>query len=172
MVLDAAAAGRIHAVVLRPGQIYGPGAGQVPPSGTIKIAGRWLVVGKGDHHVPLVYLDNVIDALVLAATKDLPNGSIFQLVDPQGITQRRYVQYASRSQTVRASYVPAWFLKLAGFGVLILGKLLRRSVPLTPYRVRSITPVWPCDCTAAHTILGWTPRVTIQDGMAETFPER
>ena len=46
-VLEAARDGRIHAVVLRPGQIYGPGSEQFPPSGTIGIAGRWLVVGIG-----------------------------------------------------------------------------------------------------------------------------
>lgn len=172
MVLDAAAAQRIHAVVLRPGQIYGPGAGKFPPSGTISLAGRWLVVGSGNHHVPLVYIDNVVDALLLAATRDLPNGSIFQLVDPQGLTQREYVDYARRSGLpVRASYVPAWFLKLAGFGVEVLGKVLKRPVPLTPYRIRSITPLWPCDCTAAHTKLGWAPRVTIEEGMARTFPK-
>ncbi len=170
-VRDAAAAQRIHAVILRPGQIYGPGAEKIPPSGTINIAGRWLVVGSGNHHVPLVYVDNVVDALMLAATADLPNGSVFQLVDPQGITQRAYVNYARRTRPVRASYVPPWILKVAGVGVELLGKVLKRAVPLTPYRVKSITPLWPCDCTAAHTILGWRPRVSIQEGMAQTFPE-
>jgi predicted dehydrogenase/nucleoside-diphosphate-sugar epimerase len=171
MVLEAAAARRVHAVVLRPGQIYGPGAEKVPPSGTIAIAGRWLIVGSGNHHVPLVYIDNVVDALMLAGSGDLPNGSIFQLVDPQGLTQRAYVNYARRSGRMRASYVPPWLLNVAGFGVELLGKALKRPVPLTPYRVRSITPLWPCDCTAAHTVLGWRPRVTIQEGMAKTFPD-
>jgi predicted dehydrogenase/nucleoside-diphosphate-sugar epimerase len=171
MVLTAAAEGRIHAVVLRPGQIYGPGAEKIPPSGTIGIAGRWLVVGPGSHHLPLVYIENVVDALMLAASKDLPNGSVFQLVDPEGMRQREYVDYARRSgRPVRASYVPVWFLKLAGFGIELLGKVLKRQVPLTPYRVRSITPLWPCDCTAAHTRLGWHPRVSIREGMTLTYP--
>jgi predicted dehydrogenase/nucleoside-diphosphate-sugar epimerase len=173
MVLAAAAAGRVRAVVLRPGQIYGPGAEKFPPSGTIGIAGRWLVVGSGKHHVPLVYVDNVVDALMLAATRDLPNGAVFQLVDPLGLMQRDYVDYARRAgRPVRAWYVPAWFLKLAGFGVELLGKAIKRPVPLTPYRVRSITPLWPCDCTAAHTTLGWQPRIGIQAGMRLTFPPR
>jgi nucleoside-diphosphate-sugar epimerase len=172
MVLEAVDAQRLHAVVLRPGQIYGPGAEKIPPSGTIGMAGRWLVVGSGNHHVPLVYIDNVVDALMLAAAGDLPNGSIFQLVDPLGLSQREYVDCARRSRPVRASYVPAWFLKLAGFGVELLGKVLKRPVPLTPYRVRSITPLWPCDCTAAHTVLGWRPRISIQEGMERTFPEK
>ena len=171
MVLEAAAARRVYAIVLRPGQIYGPGAEKVPPSGTIGIAGRWMIVGSGSHHVPLVYIDNVVDALVLAAQGDLPNGSIFQLVDPQGLTQRAYVNYASRARPIRAWYVPAWILTAAGYGVELLGKLLKRAVPLTPYRVRSITPLWPCDCTAAHTVLGWRPRVSVQEGMSRTFPD-
>jgi nucleoside-diphosphate-sugar epimerase len=113
-----------------------------------------------------------VDALMLAAAGDFPNGSMFQLVDPLGLSQREYVDCVRRSRPIKASYVPAWFLKLAGFGVELLGKVMKRSVPLTPYRVRSITPLWPCDCTAAHTVLGWRPRVTIQEGMAQTFPAR
>ena len=46
-VLKAAAENRVHAVILRPGQIFGPGAEKVPPGGTIALGGRWLVVGVG-----------------------------------------------------------------------------------------------------------------------------
>ena len=114
-----------------------------------------------------------MDALLLAAVKDVPNGSIFQLVDPSGLKQREYVDYAIRAgRPVKAWYVPAWFLKTAGFGVELLGKLLKRAVPLSPYRVKSITPLWPCDCTAAHTVLGWQPKVSIDEGMSRTFPRQ
>ncbi len=172
-VLQAAEENRIHAVVLRPGQIYGPGAGKAPPAGAITIGGRWVVVGSGAHYVPLVYIENVVDALMLAAQQDLPNGAIYQLVDPEGIRQKEYVNWVRRSgRRVRVSYVPAWLLKCAGLGILALSKTLRRPAPFSPYRVDSITPLWPCDCTAAHTQLGWTPRFSIQEGMAITFPPR
>jgi predicted dehydrogenase/nucleoside-diphosphate-sugar epimerase len=171
MVLEAVQQGRINAVVLRPGQIYGPGAENFPPSGSISIAGRWLIVGSGDHYVPLVYIENVVDAILLAAGENVPNGSIFQLVDPVGIRQNDYVAMVRRSgRPVRAARVPAWLLSVAGWGIELLGKALKRSVPLTPYRIRSIRPLWPCDCTAAHTELGWKPRVGVREGMERTFP--
>ena len=170
-VLQAAAENRIHAVVLRPGQIYGPGAEKAPPAGAIGVGGRWIVVGSGSHYVPFVHVENVVDALLLAAQNDLPNGAIFQLVDPEGIRQRDYVDWVRRSgRPVRVSYVPAWFLTCVGAGVVVLGKVLRRPAPLSPYRIKSITPLWPCDCTAAHTQLGWHPRYSLQEGLAMTFP--
>jgi len=170
-VLQAVEENRICAVVLRPGQIYGPGAEKAPPAGTIAVGGRWLVVGSGAHYVPLVYIENVVDALLLAAQQELPNGSIFQLVDPEGIRQKDYVQWVRRSgRKVRVWYVPAWLLQCAGAGAVALGKVLRRPAPLSPYRVKSIAPLWPCDCTAAHTQLGWKPRYSVQEGMGITFP--
>jgi len=104
--------------------------------------------------------------------KDLPNGTLLQVIDPEGIRQKDYVDWVRRSgRPVKASYVPKWFLYLAAFGVEILGKVLKRAVPLNRYRISSITPVWPCDCTAAETQLGWKARVLIPEGMKRTFPE-
>ena len=172
-VLLAAEENRIHAVVLRPGQIYGPGAEKAAPAGTITMGGRWLVVGSGEHYVPLVYIENVVDALLLAAQQDLPNGSIFQLVDPEGIRQKEYVEWVKKSgRKVRVWYVPAWLLQSAGAGAVVLGKMFGRPAPLSPYRVKSITPLWPCDSTAAHTRLGWKPRYSLQEGLAITFPAK
>jgi 2-alkyl-3-oxoalkanoate reductase len=172
-VLEAVREGRINAVVLRPGQIYGPGAEKFPPSGTIGIAGRWLVVGSGRHHVPFVYVDNVVDAMLRASEESLPNGSVFQLVDPEPIRQNEYVEYVrSSGRPVKAMNVPEWFLSLASVGVVLLGKLLKRPAPLTPYRVKSMTPLWPCDCSAAYTKLGWKPQVGLKEGLARTFPKQ
>ncbi len=172
-VAAAAAEGRINAVILRPGQIYGPGAEQFPPSGTIALGGRWLVVGSGSYHVPFVHVDNVVDAMLLAADAEVPSGSVFQLVDPGGIRQKEYIDIVRRSgRPVRVSYVPAWLLSIAGFGVELLGKLLKRPVPLTRYRIRSIRPLWPCDCTAAYNELNWKPRVSLREGLERTFPPR
>jgi len=170
LVLQAAADGRVSAVVLRFGQIYGPGAEMVPPSGTIALAGRWLVVGNGDAMVPVVYLENAIDALMLAAERELPNGSIVHIVDPEGIRQREYVQMAQDSgRPIRAAYLPKWLLYLAGWGVEMLGRILRRNVPLSRYRVSSIRPLWPCDCTMAQQQLGWRPAFTVAEGFARTY---
>ena len=171
IVLDAAREGRVNAVILRPGQIYGPGAESFPPGGTLAIAGRWLVVGSGERQVPFVHVENVVDAIVLAADAPVANGAIFQLVDPGGVRQKDYIETVRRSgQRVRVSYVPAWFFTLAGWGVEHLGKALKRSVPLTPYRIRSLRPLWPCDCSAAQEKLGWQPRIGLREGLAQTFP--
>ena len=47
VVLDAIRNQDLPAVILRPGQIFGPGSGKAAPSGVIAIAGRWIVMGSG-----------------------------------------------------------------------------------------------------------------------------
>jgi hypothetical protein len=67
--------------------------------------------------------------------------------------------YAVPARRVRASYVPPWLLKLAGFGVAMLGKVLKRPVPLTPYRDAVHHALM---ALRLHGGAYWHPRVTIQ----------
>jgi len=161
----------LPAVILRPGQIFGRGAERVTPNGTLALAGRWIAVGEGEQTIPLVYLDDVVDALLLAAEAPQAIGHIYNVVDPQRVTQQDYLARVQRKlgNELRLMRVPVKVFMALGFGVETLGKLLRREVPLTRYRVRSLRPLANFDTTAARDGLGWIPRVGAERGLDLTF---
>lgn len=171
MVLDAIRDHGLPAVVLRPGQIFGPGAEKVTPNGVIGLAGRWVAVGSGAQTLPLVYIDDVVDALVQAETAPQASGRVFNIVDTSAVTQEDYLRRAQAKLggELKRLRVPTWTFMTLGFGVELLGKMLKRDVPLTRYRVRSLRPLANFDTSAAREHLGWTPRVGVEQGLRTTF---
>jgi 2-alkyl-3-oxoalkanoate reductase len=170
MVIDAIRERGLSAVVIRPGQIFGPGAEKVTPNGVIQIAGVWIVAGSGDRKLPLVYRDDVVDALLLAAESARASGNVVNIVDPTPITQNEYLdRQRSALGKTRIWKVPAVLLIAAGAGFELLGKALKRSPPLSRYKIRSLKPLSPFDVTAAETLLGWKPAVGVNEGLRRTF---
>jgi hypothetical protein len=51
-----------------------------------------------------------------------------------------------------------------GAALEVVGKLLKRRVPLSRYRVDSIREL-RFDCARAETMLAWTPAVGARDGL-------
>ena len=143
------------------------------PNGTLAIAGRWIAVGPTSRTLPLVYVDDVVDALLLAGHEDAATGKVFNIVDPDLVTQRQYLGACQRKfgSELRLRRSPAWLFLLLASGVELLGAALRRPVPLTRYRVRSLRPLENFDLTAASEVLRWQPRIGVQRGMATTFGE-
>jgi predicted dehydrogenase/nucleoside-diphosphate-sugar epimerase len=170
IVLDAIDKRSLPAVVLRPAQIFGAGAERVPPYGTISLGSRWIVMGRGDMLVPLVYVDDVVDSLICAGERPGLTGSVFQIVDEASVSQREFLRLGSQKlPDIKATYAPMIFLYAAATGLELLGRILRRSVPLTHYRLRSLKSNLRYDCTAANDILGWKPRVGVNEGLRRTF---
>lgn len=161
----------LPAVILRPGQIFGPGAEQVTPNGTIALAGRWIAIGSGRRPLPLVYRDDVVDALLLAAENPKALGRTFNLVDTDTVDRTTYLRrcQAKLGASLKKLWVPQWVFMCLAIGVELLGKVLKRDVPLTRYRVRSLRPLANFDVSAARDVLGWTPRVGVKRGLDITF---
>jgi predicted dehydrogenase/nucleoside-diphosphate-sugar epimerase len=161
----------LPAVIIRPGQIFGPGAERVTPNGTLALAGRWVAVGDTTQTLPIVYVDDIVDALLLAAEALDAVGHVFNIVDPATVTQADYLERAQRKfgSDLRIVRVPVGLFMALGFGVETLGRLLKREVPLTRYRVRSLRPLANFDLTAARERLGWSPRVGALQGLERTF---
>jgi len=165
IVRDAIRDHNLPAVILRPGQIFGPSDAHPSIYGTVTLGNRCIVVGDGSCRLPLIYLDDVVDAILLAADRPGACGSIFHVVDPEPITQNEFLSHA-RSAAVRA---PRMLLYAAALAAELAGKLLRRSVPVTRYRLGTIRSVPHFDCSAAERALGWRPRVGVRGGLLRTF---
>jgi 2-alkyl-3-oxoalkanoate reductase len=174
IVLRAVREHGLRAVILRPGHIFGPGA-NFPPSGVLNLAGRWVIIGDGSHPVPFVYLDDVVDALLLAEQYPDTSGPVFHIVDTDAkLTQKEFIDYvvAHSAEPPKVAQVPEPAFLGLGAGVDLLGKVLKRDVPLSPYRIKSLRPLWPCDVSAAKEKLGWSPRVGLMEGMRRTYDLR
>jgi predicted dehydrogenase/nucleoside-diphosphate-sugar epimerase len=170
MVVAACQEQGLPAFVIRPGVIFGPGAAPSSPAGSFAMFGCWIVVGRGSLPLPLVYVDDVVDALLLGSSRPGLEGKIVNLVDPTAVTQRKFIEIAREADpSIKAYYVPKTVLMLAAVGIEMLGRLLKRNVPLSRYRIRSIRPLHNFDQTAAQVQLGWTPGVGVAEGLRRTF---
>jgi nucleoside-diphosphate-sugar epimerase len=139
-------AAKLPCVILRPGQIFGGGIPLVTGAVARHVAGRWLVLGDGNLELPLVYIDDVVDAIGLAIEKKLTGGDVIQIVDPTRITQN---DVAPRS----AVHIPRPL-------VFLLGKLARQD-----YRLKSALAQLHFESSRARELLGWQPRVGVREGI-------
>ena len=85
--VTAAAAAGLPCVILRPGQIFGGGIPLVNGAVARRAGGRWLVLGDGKIELPLVYIEDVVDAVMASVEKKVTNGDVIQLIDGEHLTQ-------------------------------------------------------------------------------------
>ena len=158
----------LRAVIVRPGQIIGPGTEKVSPSGVIDFAGRWIVVGDGRLPLASVYIEDLVDALLLAAEQEGVEGLTFHVVDvTHPVTQNDYIDACRRAAgaKLRVSYLPESVLMIAAALAGLVTRVTKVDLALSPYRLRSSRPLGPFEIRAARDILGWNPRVGARRGL-------
>ena len=93
-------------VLLRPGVVYGPGKRTITSRVGIDTFGIFLHFG-GSNPIPLTYVENCAEAVVLAGLKPGVNGEVFNIVDDDLPSSREFLrQYKARVRHFRSVYVP------------------------------------------------------------------
>jgi nucleoside-diphosphate-sugar epimerase len=89
--------GGIETVILRPCWFYGPGQ---PPRQTLFFTmikdGKAPIVGSGENKRSMSYVDNVCQALLLAAKSPKANGQTYWITDKQAYTMNQIVDTVER----------------------------------------------------------------------------
>jgi predicted dehydrogenase/nucleoside-diphosphate-sugar epimerase len=164
MVRAAVAEHGLPAVVLRPGQIFGGKIPLLTPAIARRVGGRWLVLGNGEVRLPLVYIDDVVDAIVAALDGPLVGGEVIQLVDPAELTQNQVLQSFLHNGD-KVVHVPRALLFTAGrLSEPVLAALGRKS-PVSAYRLKAALASVRFASARAHDLLGWRPRVGVVEGI-------
>ena len=93
-------------VIVRPGAVYGPGNRGMTGRIGIDTFGIFLHLG-GHNIIPLSYVDNCADAIVLAGIKKGIDGEIFNIVDDDLPTSRTFLKmYKQNVRPFRSFYLP------------------------------------------------------------------
>ena len=82
-------------VILRPGVVFGPGNNSIHGRVGIGTFGIFLHLG-GSNILPLSYVENCAEAIVLAGTTWGVDGEVFNVVDDELPTSRRFLQLYKR----------------------------------------------------------------------------
>ena len=150
-------------VIFRPGIVVGKGNRLSHPG-----IGTWVsptcceVVGTGRTPLPLVLVEDVAAALVLA--KDAPAaalGRTFNLVGDVRLTAADYCEIAGERSLRNFRLQPKSMWGIQAFRLTVwLGKALMRrkdNVWLSYHELKTAPQKTQIDCAAAKTILGWRP---------------
>jgi predicted dehydrogenase/nucleoside-diphosphate-sugar epimerase len=150
-------------VILRPGQIFGGGIALVNGAVARRAGAKWLILGDGKLELPLVYIDDVVDAIVASMNKKLTHGEIIHIIDDAQLTQTEVLGLAGGGASV---------IKVPRNVVFALGKLselplgaLGRPSPIALYRLQSALARLHCESDRARVLLDWKPRVGVREGI-------
>ena len=156
--------------IVRPGLLYGPGrtpplARRVAALGPLRI-----LLASPDYLLPLAYVDNVADAIVLAARTPAARGRAYTIVDVharQADYARLYRQCAGASWT--PVYAPLGLVRAAASAAERAAGLLGRRSPITRHQVERTLRSATFVTRRAHDELGWQPRVPLDEALRRSF---
>lgn len=170
VALQAHAAGEVSVSVVRPGDVYGPGSRPwtILPVEAIK-ARRFILPARGRGIFSPIFIDNLIDGVVLVAESEAAAGQVFTLTDGTAVTCREffghYFRMLGRRGPVCLPTAPALALASATAATARLRKQETESNPAT---VRYLTRTGTYSTDKARTLLEFKPAVALTEGMEVT----
>src|SRR5262249_15718104 len=88
-------------VILRPGYVFGPGKRELSGRAGINTFGFFIQV-NGSNLLPLTYLDNCAEAIVLAGLRPGIDGEVFNIVDDEPLPGREFLMACKRVKSFRS----------------------------------------------------------------------
>jgi nucleoside-diphosphate-sugar epimerase len=172
----ARAAEGVEVVILRPGLLYGPGQESPVKRGLVQLGAARLTIGSGRNALPLTFVDNAVDAILLALTRPEAAGETFNVVDDDQPVAREAYRRAmtAAGDDVRLVPVPASLLSALGGWLESRAERADADTPprVSRFQIASATRDMRYDTAKARTRLGWEPAVSLDEGLRRTFPAR
>ncbi|NLW68305.1 MAG: NAD-dependent epimerase/dehydratase family protein [Bacteriovoracaceae bacterium] len=160
--------GLINAVIVRPANVTGPGSVWVRDI-VERFRGLFVpFIDRGKYSASLVYVDNLVDGLILAGTTADAAGNTYHVRDDWDVTWNRYLTdlgaMVGRRPRFNIHFSVAWKLG-AAFEAALTPLAIRP--PITRLAAGVMGRDNDVDTTKAKTELGWSTRVSYEQALAE-----
>jgi 2-alkyl-3-oxoalkanoate reductase len=163
----------VDVTILRPSFIYGPRDQRNLPSLVNAIRrGKFVYLGSRQNTVPLVHVEDVARAMLLAGRSTRARGRIYHVADGTRTTIEELIEFLAKCLGVEPPHriLPVFLARAAcrlGARLVRFGWLRRPSV--TWSEVLFVGTSRFVDISRAEDELGYAPRVSYREGMAATL---
>ena len=158
-------------VTLRPGAVYGPGAQQLTARVGIDTFGLFLHLG-GSNTIPLTFVDNCADAIMLAGITFGIDGEVFNVVDDELPSSRTLLKmYKKYAKHFPSLYVPYSLFYAFSWAWETYSRRSRGQLPPV-FNRRRCSAYWKGNKYSnrkLHERLGWSPAVSYLEATARYF---
>ncbi|MCG8438659.1 MAG: NAD-dependent epimerase/dehydratase family protein [Pseudomonadales bacterium] len=171
VALAAHAAGEIDVTVIRPGDVYGPGsrAWLLEPLKMAR-AGQLVLPDNGQGVFTPVYIEDLLDGIMLAAGLDAGRGQIFILWGGEAVSCKDFFSYHWRWAGRQGSphSLPLKVALALTKGVWKLNLMLKRNDEVTPDTMLMFSRKGGLSIEKAQRLLGYQPKVNFSEGMRQS----
>jgi nucleoside-diphosphate-sugar epimerase len=159
--------------IIRPGVIFGR---DNLANGWAGIEGKkfWIRTGA-NATVPVTYVENCADAIVMAADTDAAKGEVLNIVDDDLPSQGRYLNEIRQTMVPRPFVIPIpfWMMRAIAGSAALFNKYLcdgGAKIPslFVPCRLAARGKAFRYTNAKAKRVLGWTPRFGLHDAIARS----
>ncbi|MBI4838094.1 MAG: NAD(P)-dependent oxidoreductase [Nitrospirae bacterium] len=156
--------------VLRPTAVYGPRDSEMFL--LFKLVNTGLLPFWGKTRISLVYVEDLVRALILTAEKEEAIGETFCISDGMNYSNVEIIdEIASALQKTRVIKLrlPKTFLPVIGAIGDGLSKITNKATMINRDKIKELMHTdWRCDISNAKNKLGFTPKVGIKEGIKWT----
>jgi nucleoside-diphosphate-sugar epimerase len=173
LVLNTLKTKRIQGTIIRPVMSYGDAEGFLFNLAKLIKTGKFMRIGRGENHLHLVSVDNLVQGLILVINNPNAMGKIFIIADDQPITLNNLLMIVSKKLNITISKfrVPIWIASPIGraFDSMysIFGK--NNEPIITSSKVALISKNRFYDISRAKRELGYNPSINTEDSIKQTL---
>ncbi|MGB2247724.1 MAG: NAD-dependent epimerase/dehydratase family protein [Alcanivorax sediminis] len=171
VALAAHAAGEIDVTIIRPGDVYGPGsrAWLIEP---LKMArsGQLVLPDNGQGVFTPVYIEDLLDGIMLAAGLEEGRGQIFILWGGEAVSCKEFFSHhwhwAGRKGAPHS--LPLKAALALTTGIWKVNQMLKRHDEVTPDTMLMFSRKGAYSIEKAQRLLGYQPKVNFAEGMRQS----
>jgi nucleoside-diphosphate-sugar epimerase len=160
----------VPVTILRPGFIYGPRDRTVLPRIANRLReGSIVYIAKGKYALNTTYVENLVDAILLAAEIPAAVGEVFNVTDGEFVSKRRFFEAVADGIGAKrpSKSIPVWLARiLARWREAKFRRENRPNPPrITQAQLKFAGLNLDFSIAKARTRLGYRPRVSFDEGM-------
>ncbi|MBN1872198.1 MAG: NAD-dependent epimerase/dehydratase family protein [Candidatus Omnitrophica bacterium] len=174
LVMDYYEKYKLPVVIVRPGFVFGEGDRRfLPRMLNLLKSDKFIFLGKGTNIMDLIYIDNLIDALVQAGIKQKAIGRVYNVTNKDKVTMRDFVYMICDILKIKRPYksIPFPVAKVLASSLETYSRVLKKKEPpfLTKARVKVAGLNLDFDISRTIEELGYDSRISIREGLEKTL---